>query len=214
MHDNFSPEERLLRLIRGEVKKTIKKDEGKLFAFDVMPSKQSIQHSHISIFSKLRHLISFNLINHLFLFILLILAIYLTIDFFINRPGNIERRIITMSGVGTTTALEVPQDVETEAERDKPISYYIQAISSKNIFTADLETKQTQVSPTFVEMVSKLKLQGIISGFNPQAVIQDTESKKTYFLSPGEYIGEIELRQILPGKVKLGYYDQEMELAL
>jgi hypothetical protein len=213
MHDNFSPEERLLRLIRGETKKTIKKDENKLFAFDVMPSKQPIRKRQIYNFGKLQHSFSFNLINHLFLFTLLILATYLIIDFFVNRPASIEHRIVTLRGVKATT-LEVPQDIEVGPELGKPISYYVQPVTSRNIFTASFETKQTPASPTFVEMVSKLKLQGIISGIDPQAVIEDTESKQTYFLSPGEYIGEIELRQILPGKVKLGYYGQEIELAL
>ena len=64
-----------------------------------------------------------------------------------------------------------------------------------------------------MEMDSKLRLQGIFVGTNPQAIIEDTKSKQVYFLSPGERIGEIELKELLPGKVKLDYYGQETELS-
>ncbi len=66
----------------------------------------------------------------------------------------------------------------------------------------------------FNKAMPKLKLQGIIAGANPQAIVEDIKTGRVYFLSLGERIGEMELKQILPGKVKLDYHGQEVELSL
>lgn len=207
MQDNTSPEERLLRLIRGERKESSPQD--KKVAND--PKASQLALSGIFKWVKIKEHFSFNQINRMLLGILLILGIYLLIDFLITSPQRIERKVLNTEEVAAA-ALEIPGKIPSSL---KPVSYYSQPVKSKNLFTATSpEIKPARPSLTFLEMVSKLRLQGIVSGANPQAIIEDTRTKQVYFLAPGERIGEIELKQILPGKVRLNYYGQEAELPL
>ena len=237
MQDNTSPEERLLRLIRGERRKSSRKDEKIPKDIRASQSEEGTQqapvlrkkwHKKLSLsgnfnLSKIKEYLSFNQINRILLEIFLVLGVYLLVGFLITSPGKIEKRILALApldikhptGLGKVKGkpIEIPE--KTDVTRTEPVSHYTQSVKSRNLFTATgLETRPVRLSPTFLEMVSKLKLQGIISGPNPQAVIEDTKAKQVYFLSPGERIGEIELKEILPGKVKLNYYGQEAELPL
>lgn len=230
MHDNISPEERLLRLIRGDGRESSRKDEKITKDLDASQSERVIQEqptlrkkptekSSLSgkfNLGKIKEHFSFNQINRILLAIFLILGVYLLADFLITSPNRIEKRILAPLAPKEIKGVALGVSDKTPAEgRFKPISYYSEPVKSRNLFTtAASKTEQVRPSPSFLEMVSKLKLQGIISGANPQAVIEDTKTKQVYFLSPGERISEMELKEILPGKVKLNYYGQELELAL
>ena len=216
MQDTISPEERLLRLIRKDPKKSAKKEKEeevsrglKVFAKKSLAKRLSL--SGIFNLSRIKEQLSFNLINQFLFATLLILGIYLLADFLIASPNRIEREILAFEEV-KDAALEIPAVTSSSV---KPVSHYTQTVKLRNLFTASgSKTEKTLPSPSFMQMVSKLKLQGIVSGINPQAIIEDTKTKKVYFLYPGERIGEIELKRILPGEVKLNYYGQEAKLAL
>ncbi|MFC1632044.1 hypothetical protein ACFL1I_01730 [Candidatus Omnitrophota bacterium] len=187
MQDNISPEERLLRLIRKPAKKTAQKNQ-------IAQPKLTKRDPEQRFFPIL-------------LPVLALLAAYFIFDLLSARP----QRPVQF----TPQALSLPRQLSPEVETAKPLAYYLEPIKAKGLF-ADSGPTTAALAPsaTFTEIVSQLKLQGIISGPEPQAVIEDTRTKKVHFLSPGGYIGEIELTEILPGKVKLNYHGQEAELAL
>lgn len=197
MQDNISPEERLLRLIRQGQRKSSKKPE-KNKKIQALP--RQINWSKI---------FSFELVGRVLFATFLVLSSYLLVDFALTSPGKIEEKALTLNQA-KGSSLEVAFEA---AGKPEPLSFYSKPASSKNIFTA--AQKEVKVaSPSFMEMVSKLRLQGVIAAPDPQAVIEDTRTRQTYFLFPGEYIGEIELKTILPGKVILNYYGEEAELPL
>lgn len=221
MQDNISPEEKLLHLIRGEHKKPLRKEKQLREKIEVSPPKKLTQ--QVSLIKKtwVRKL-SFNLIGGIALVIFLIFGIYLLANFVITTPkkteqGNLalaflDSRYLTGAGKLKDEALQTPEETFVLF---KPVSFHKRSVDSEELLTATaFETKQARPESFFTEIVSKLRLQGIISAPNPQALIEDSQTKQLYFLSPGERIGEIELKQILPGKVKLGYYGQEAELKL
>lgn len=197
MQDNISPEERLLRFVKEGAKKSPKNeksgdlgsrpDRTKLLFF-LKPSNRTLSAT------------------------LLILGLYLLADFLIVSPGRIEERILTLEAEGGKKSEAAPTDVTKK--QIVPVSYYLESTKLRNLFTAEAARVTPAASATFMEMVSKLKLQGIISGPNPQAVIKDIKTNQVYFLSPGEHIGGIKLQEILSGKVRLYYRGQEVELAL
>lgn len=157
----------------------------------------------------------FNLIIRSLSAVFLILGSYLLISVLTAAPEKIEENILFFKGNGESL-VEVKElrAKVAAAELDEPLAYYTGPVKAKNLFTAAGEQTKTVSTPSFKEKISKLNLQGIISGDNPQAVIVDTKGKQTYFLSVGEYIGEIEVKEILPGRVRLNYLGQEAELAL
>jgi len=201
MQDNISPEERLLRLIRGDQKKAKEKKQKLAVSADVSTSRHKIKKAVFAI--------SFAVVNRIFIGVLLVLGIYLLMDFLIINPHKIEETVLTL-GELKEASLE-----ELSAALFKPVAYYTRGVKARNIFTAvSPRLKRGLPSSSFTEKLSKLKLQGIVSGVTPQAIIEDTKTGQVYFLSPGEYIGEIELKEILPGKVKLNFYGQEAELSM
>ena len=225
MRDDISPEERLLHFIRKDANPSSREDEKAAKHLEAAEVKGISQNASSSkrdsrrgfpLFEVLTSIrreedVGFNLINRTLLAILFILGIYLLIDFFMVNPSRIKQRLSAFKET-EGTVLEMPGE---PARAVKPVAYYTQSVKSRNLFTAPgAQSGPSLPSPSFMEMISKLKLQGIISGANPQAIIEDTKTKQTYFLKPGQRIGEIELKQILPGKVLLNYNDQEVELAL
>lgn len=65
-----------------------------------------------------------------------------------------------------------------------------------------------------VDITKVINLVGIISGANPQAVIEDKKTQKTYYVSQGQWIGEFQLEEILEGKIVLNQNGQRFELSL
>ncbi len=64
------------------------------------------------------------------------------------------------------------------------------------------------------QAIQDLNLLGIVSGDNPQAIIEDKKSQKTYFLKKGDFLGDFELKDIQKGKVILDLSGQQFELSL
>lgn len=207
MEDNISPEERLLRLIRKDTKRPAKKQEPIIeepIAEEPAPKTVKIPFS-----------ISFELANRLLLASIFILGIYLGVDFLIFRPEKIEEGILGLEVGEIKDEAQELADKDVSQERLEPVSRYSEPVRQRKLFTAaSSSSAAARPTPSFMEIISKLKLQGIISGANPQAIIEDSKTKQVYFISPGGYIGEIELKEILPGKVILNYRGQEAELSL
>ncbi len=198
---NISPEEKLLRLIRADHKKVPAREQ--------RPEQKPDASAKQNIIQKAALAISFNLINRILVRILLISGIYFLVDFLIVSPNKIEERVLAIGELNGADLEEAP------APLFKPVFYYTKAVKIRNLFTAAKpKSRRGLPSSIFTEMVSKLRLQGIISGVKPQAIIEDIKTGQVYFVSPGDYIGELELKEILPGKVKLNYYGQEAELRI
>lgn len=212
MQDNISPEERLLRLIRRDTPKETHKDIQSFAKKEEKgpPKKKESTVSKEPLFS-----FSFGRINRLLISAALILGIYLIVDFITSHPERIEERILELRVEKVKDEkLESADEIAQEKQRES-LSHYNEVVESRELFTASgVKTMQIRPTPTFMEMAAKLRLQGIISGDNPQAVIEDTKTKQVYFLSVGGRIGDIELKEILTGRVVLSYHGQEVELTL
>ena len=62
---------------------------------------------------------------------------------------------------------------------------------------------------------SRLTLMGIVSGEPAQAIIADSQTQKTYFVSVGQPVAEgAMLEQILDNRVILNYSGEKIELTL
>lgn len=62
---------------------------------------------------------------------------------------------------------------------------------------------------------SRLTLMGVISGNPPQAIIEDAQTKKTYFVAPGQSVVEgATLSQVLDNRVILDLNGEQIELSL
>lgn len=64
------------------------------------------------------------------------------------------------------------------------------------------------------EIAGNLNLLGIITGDNNQAIIEDKNLKKTFFLYKGDSMGELKVYDIKPNMVILEYKGEKIELGI
>jgi hypothetical protein len=61
---------------------------------------------------------------------------------------------------------------------------------------------------------SRFTLTGIVSGEPPQAIVEDTQTQKTYFLTVGQGIEDAVLEQVMEDRVILDLNGEKIELSL
>ncbi len=99
----------------------------------------------------------------------------------------------------------------------KAASYYLDKVRERDIFTMGLK-KVALVKPEqgpsarILEIVASLKLVGISWSNDPDAMIEDIKSLKTYFVKRGDFVGETKVQAIFRDKVVLSFENEEFEL--
>ena len=105
---------------------------------------------------------------------------------------------------------------KTETIKEANIDDAISMAKGRNIFLFTgggiTEAQTPLMPPDIAQLVSDLKLVGILWSENPQAMIENTKEQKTYLLNKGEQIGQIKIKDIFVDKVVLGKDDKEWEL--
>ena len=101
----------------------------------------------------------------------------------------------------------------------KPFSYYSEIISKHQLFKiiSAPETKEKSKTASTAASLDALKnysLLGIISGENPQAIIEDKKTKQTLYLQKGQSLGEFKISDIQDGKITLESGGQTAELSI
>jgi hypothetical protein len=210
--ENISPEEKLLKLIRGQRKQPAQparkiETPAPAAAPAAIPHKAKIPltpHSRRALGRLLHYLeprkaIAFGLfISGLYLFASLLYP------FFGWRKIKMEP---------PKTAAHLPQ--KQISFQQEPYEKYREAVAGRDIFKAAATGDSSRpLSAASVDFMKDLTLIGIVSGDNPQAIIEDKKASKTFYLSKNEFIGEAQVEDILEGKVILQFRGQRYELHL
>lgn len=245
MEEKLSPEERLLRLIRGKgrrhaepsksqpppglpVEETEKKAklarirvsslEPELEA-EAKAKAKAIWQRQASLGVAIRNFAlrwierygSIKSINQVLFILLLISLVYVGLELVIVKPHRFQLPDSTSRDME-----DIEKRKEELASNLKPYSYYSKEIEKRELFNL-WETREPSSSAEISDLdetLTNLNLIGIVSGTNPQAIIEEKRTNKTYFLNRGDYIGQFKLEEILPGKVILTYNGQRCELNL
>lgn len=220
MPEEFSPEEKLLRLIRGDKKRqpkpvvnTTETPVNTAQAQPVAPS--AVKYERRGERGRLK-------IVNLALIALLVSAIlYLVYDLVrsnLNPP---------ISGLQHKTKIkkdEIPsvarkaQDSASQAQVT-PFSSYQEVVGKRELFkplrteTPAAKTLKPSTSSGY-EKLKDLSLIGIVAGEKPQAVIEDKKIQKTYFLNKGQTIDQLTVEDILEDRVILDFEGEKLELVL
>lgn len=108
--------------------------------------------------------------------------------------------IFTFDYEGSEFNIDLPsEDLETLPLADLDIALDEEAIEKKPLISKE-------------NLVKNLNLLGIITGENTQAVIEDKEKKKTFFLYQGDSFGEFTVYDIKDSEVILDYKDEKIAL--
>ncbi len=182
-----SPEDRLLKLIKGD-----KKANNAAVSAEPAQKKSSIK-------------IGAKKLNVILIVILVLLSAALLID-------SLRFRMSTWPRI----RVGVPEAVgNANSNRPATISPTIDtsALESKDLFRAPSDSSQGASGSSF-DKLKDLTLNGIIAGDNPQAIIEDTKNKKSYFLNKGQSINRMTVKDILQDRVILEVDGETLELTL
>lgn len=103
--------------------------------------------------------------------------------------------------------------------RPKDVKYYIDSFGNRNIFKPyDISLgKATQAQPNLAKRFSKYKLVGVAWLDLPESVsvmIENTQTKTTYFLKNGEQLEGVTVKTIYTDRVVFSYENEETTIKL
>lgn len=214
MEKNLSPEERLLRLIRNKNKGAT--EAGASVAQPSHPGRlkqsQFSYHNPLSLIKILfEQFFSIRKLNLILTLLVIIGFGYVIFEFVFFKEGKVEPLKKSEQNYS-----QKPEIKESPLPAPTTFDYYAERLNKRDIFKPapgqDQAGQGTTGKSNLEELASNLRLAGIILDKQPQAIIEDTKLKKTYFLNKGDYIGEIKVEDILEGKVILSYGQDKLEL--
>ncbi len=194
MRDNLSPEEKLLRLIKGH--KKISAHAGQK-PFPAAQGHSKPPKDPFLNFNRQKIIISAFIIGGIYL------IWTLAYPFIVLKRLSLPQ--VSARGPGGLNL-----DLN---EGKKPIEFYQQEFSGRRIFSGAKEgAAGGGASGVNIDLTKDINLVGIISGEPPQAVIEDVKTKKTYYVTRGQFIGEFRVDDIQEGKIIINYNGQKYEL--
>lgn len=213
MNDYIPPEEKLLKLIRGEkrarpapspeqepaVERKIA--TGKI-DFAAPLKNQSLSLANISL--------GHSVIRKAIIVIISASFIYLIASYI--YPLVSPKKVSFPDISGKTESLKF-----TPKEELKPYDFYLEAVRGRSIFGVVSSPGQGQgiaQAAANADLVKQINLVGIISGGNPQAIVEDKTTQKTYYVIKGQTVGEIQVEDIQADKIIISYKGQRFELYL
>jgi hypothetical protein len=201
MQDNISPEEKLLRLIRNPKKAPLtglaQGHAGEVFrrapfSFRLSLAPQSLQ----------KYALAFLAAASLYL------AASLARPFFGFRKITLEDR----------PGLPAAQNASVAGEEAKPFDFYAAPLKERNVFI-DYSAiapagEDGVVQVAAADMIKDITLVGIIMGPSPQAVIEDKAAQRTFYVSKGQSIRQMQIEDIQEGKIILKLKGEKFELTI
>lgn len=204
--DSLTPEEKLLKIIENpNIEKRSLPLSSKVRSLGAGTVKDLLARFHIdkNLFKKF----NFRTINIIIAGICIIVTLVWLLSFI--RSGMVLagrfRQITADAGASVQESQKKPK-IEVNIEEA------LAQVKKRNVFTLLPSKEQAQASVDIGLTLGNLKLVGILWSDNPQAMIENSKEQKTYFVSKGDKIGDIEVRSILRDKVIVGKGAEEWEL--
>ena len=216
-------EERLLRVIEGggtinpDEPKTPKKGKKQSRVNPIQKLIGSIGNISTSIGRAKSIHLDLHFTNVALWVVLALIGIYLIADFvmfeFHTKQNYSER--LPKSGKTLGASSESAGD---QKARIKPLSEYINAFQERDPFTGakhqeevvEEVVEEPEVDPN--SYIQGLSLVGINKGAQPEAFIEDTVLKKTYFVKAGQKVKDLLVKEVQADAVIFAHGDQEIKL--
>lgn len=199
--EHTSPEEKLLKLIRGD-KKSREKPPAEIPAVGAEPAIAKGSRDRLK------------LVNITLVVILAIIAAVLLLD---TVTFNLRKERVAGSatvGVDRLPAEKIPQSERSDTPSN-PQQENMGLIEARDLFKPQIAAPQSSgMNEGVFDRLKDLSLKGIIAGDNPQAIIEDTKNQKSYFLNKGQSINRMMVEDILEDRVILKVDGEVFELTL
>lgn len=138
--------------------------------------------------------------------------------FILVKYGTAKPQEIKIASVVPEAAEPLPAAAAGEEASDltvRPFAPYQQAMEGRDIFQAPWEKPLKEMpaaGDAAAEWSKQLKLVGILLDEEPKAIVEDLRTQQTFFLSPGEQIGNAVVEEIREDKVILRFAQEKVEL--
>lgn len=110
---------------------------------------------------------------------------------------------------------DTPDSTPLGVVEAKSFEFYAGKIEGRDVFEAPWEKpvldSQAPADPA-LGLSKRLKVVGILLDEDPKAIIEDLETKQTFFLSPKERVGDIVVDEIREDKVIVIFNEEKVEL--
>lgn len=202
------PEERLLNLIKGKIKK---KPEDKPLTPPVTASSGVARATKV--FGRIRHSrVEFlKTVNKYLGGILIAAALYsIYVFFFSSEPGAFFMEAGPETGSVASSQAASQTDLQPQ---EGDYASYEAILGSKQLFHAGENDRAEEVIQS-ASIAGKFTLVGIMPGVNPQAIIEDKETGKTYYLYKGTSFDGGVVQEIGSGRVVLDCKGEKINLVL
>ena len=124
-----------------------------------------------------------------------------------RQPVEEEQTAESGSGVASSAGLE------SSPSQKEPYTAYSQDIGARELFGVSGGQQSADIV-TDSDVAKKFNLVGIIPGDKPQAIIEDKETQKTYYLVQGQSVNGITVDDVGAGKVIFSYGGKRIILVL
>lgn len=205
MKENQYPEERLLRLIRGQ-KKAPSAPVSPAPPSAGLPATQPAAPRRHELFRYMRSIRPTTVLWVAAGGSLWYVLAALVAPLVMPRPETVTSSV--RLSAPASEAAKLPPDTT-------PLEFYLQEVNRKTIFGS--RATAAAARPAAVadsQAIKDMNLIGIIAGPQPQAAIEDKKAQKTFYVYKGQSLGEFQVEDIQDGKVILLYNGQRYELYL
>lgn len=222
MQNNITPEEKLLNLIKngksaekGPVKgsETVKVQDQKQEGRDEQDKelKQKV-HFLVPVKAKGYGTKSFSYINRFFFIAIVLAIVYACLSYLYPYKidtGSLEKR-------GASGGQEITNEIISVL---RPLSYYSDTINQRQLFKIIEQPAQKPVGPpkpkiSLSQLIGGYTFVGIIFGDVPQAIVEEKKSGQSYYLTEGQYLGEIKIEKIQQGRITVSYEDETSDISI
>ncbi len=162
------------------------------------------------------HYLDIKTVNNLLLISVIALGFYLAFNVYSSVAGF--RKIPRMEISAQEGAKQLP-DIRGISLLKQSASYYLGVMENRDIFKMRGKKTQESAEPLYkpptskiTEVVSHLKLVGISFSNDPDAMIEDTQAMRTFFVKRGGMVGNVKVQAIFRDKIILSYEGEEAEL--
>ncbi|MDP2904946.1 MAG: hypothetical protein Q8O22_01415 [Candidatus Omnitrophota bacterium] len=208
MRDTITPEEKLLRLIRGTKKRKepMSEENIPLGGGSLAPAAAGTGGKPSFLAGHLFRLDPRKALRWGFILSSLYLGVSLAYPWF----GLKKVKLPAVAGGAAVRPERLPQ------EEVKPFEFYLDGVSGRQIFAGvgSFVAAALPQAAAGVNVADDISLVGIVSGENPQAIVEDKKNQKTYYLSRGQLIGDLRVDDIKEGKIIVDRKGQKFELYL
>lgn len=211
--DNLTPEEKLLKIIENPQREGRKLGGGSRGIATVGSLKAVLEawlkKIRVNKFSFKD--INLKIVNKIALALCVILTLFFVFDFISFGNSSLKK-------ISKITAEAAVPEVKAKKINFQKINFAetINLAKKHNIFSfqppVDNSEQAGSVPLEAQQVISNLKLVGIIWSDSPQAMVENTKEQKTYLLSAGDKIDMLNLKKVLRDRIILGKDDKEWEL--